>query len=201
MSAITIRDYRTGRPLYQTAFGTLKNATEQAVREGVSLAGADLRHGVLAGANLDDADLRHAVLDEANLTGANLSESNLAFSSLRNATLHGTCLCLSDLTGVEAEGALFGGTDIAGARLIRCRFAGWSALGLGFTQAETVRDCFYTGANGAIARFSGSPLVVGGLASPFALFENHILLGANLFRRPPGAGGSWQILENLPRVG
>ena len=98
-----IKNWKTGEVIYQAEVNTIKELIEKAVKEGVSLAYANLSGADLSGAGLRCADFRCAdfryadihdiYLKGANLCnsyfrGANLSGANLEGADLRNADLH-----------------------------------------------------------------------------------------------------------------
>ena len=113
---------------------TVKETVETAVKEGVSLEGADLYVAELDGANLRGADLTNADLSGANLryanlTGADLREASLkgdgldlwnatlAHADLRRADLSGSYLANADFLGARCDGANLSGVrapDLAG---------------------------------------------------------------------------------------
>ncbi len=68
---IQIKNWLTGAVIFEGEYPTIKDAVEAAVKQGVSLAYADLE-GALEGADLRGADFRGADLRGASLIGANL---------------------------------------------------------------------------------------------------------------------------------
>ena len=63
-----------GRVIYENEnIDNIKELVEEAVREDIGLASANLIDADLTGADLTDADLRCADLTDANLTGADLT--------------------------------------------------------------------------------------------------------------------------------
>ena len=99
----------TGKVLYSCGLNTIKEAVEQAVKEGANLREADLGRANLEGANLEGAYLERADLTEADLTGADL----------RDANLRGAYLERSNLTGADLRGANLRGAYLTGANLER----------------------------------------------------------------------------------
>lgn len=73
---------------------SVKKTVEEAVKNNISLQGADLLASVLYGAKLRYADLRGADLREADLYNADLSGADL-----RSADLSGSNLCEAHLSG------------------------------------------------------------------------------------------------------
>ena len=92
---------------------SVKKAVEEAVKNNVSLRGAnlsgadlrkaDLRGANLRGADLRKADLRGAFLPEANLRYANLRYAYLRYAYLSGANLSGANLRDADLSNVKAD--------------------------------------------------------------------------------------------------
>ena len=74
---IKIRNWRTSAVIFEGEYPTIKDAVEAAVKQGVSLASADLEGADLRGADLEGADLTGANLRVADLTGANLRVADL----------------------------------------------------------------------------------------------------------------------------
>src|SRR5574344_1367682 len=101
---------------------SIRHTVEEAVRQNISLSGADLRgadirfaylEGVnLIRANLSRADLRGTNLSCADLRGTNLRDANLASANLRDANLRNANIRNADLTH-----AYFGNTDFRDADL------------------------------------------------------------------------------------
>jgi hypothetical protein len=95
---------------------TIKITVEEAVKRGVSLAGAKLTRANLDGANLHCANLTRANLTRANLTRAYLYGANLTYAdlsradlsrvNLTHANLYGANLTRADLTGANLDGEI-----------------------------------------------------------------------------------------------
>lgn len=83
-------------PLVFEEATTVKEAVEYAVRNGISLKGADLSDTDLSGADLSSADLYKTNLRNADLSGADLTNADLSCTNLHD----------SDLTGADLTGAL-----------------------------------------------------------------------------------------------
>src|SRR5574344_1256630 len=66
---------------------SIRHTVEEAVRQNISLSGADLRGADIRGTNLSCADLRGTNLRDANLASANLRDANLRNANIRNADL------------------------------------------------------------------------------------------------------------------
>lgn len=68
-SGYEIKNRFTDEVLYIAKSDNVKEAVEEAVKEGANLWGANLREADLWGANLREANLRGAILQEADLRG------------------------------------------------------------------------------------------------------------------------------------
>lgn len=90
---------------------TLRGAVESAVRNGVSLKGADLRGIDLRKANLEGADLRIADLSEADLEAVNLKDADLGGAVLRGANLFNANLRRTNLVGANLTGCILPSYD------------------------------------------------------------------------------------------
>ena len=93
--------------IFEGEFENLRQAVETAVKNKVSLYGANLRGAYLRGANLSGADLGGADLGGANLGNANLSRADLSWAYLDGA----------DLTGANLYGSNLGNANLSGANL------------------------------------------------------------------------------------
>src|SRR5262245_30359172 len=91
-----IQNSRDQKTIYEDRFRNFKSCVEQAVRENVRLAGADLSKRNLSNAMLDCGQMIHVDFSNSNLTGANLSEAQLAGAAFINADLYNTCFAWSD---------------------------------------------------------------------------------------------------------
>ncbi len=182
MAYIEIKSVKTGDVLFGGNFTDVKSCLENAVAAGIALEGADLRGQVLCGAALDGARMRGARFSGANMTGANMSEADFSDSDFCDAHLPDACFCFSGLRGCDFSGALFGATDIAGARLSGARFSTHSAFTLNFTDAEEVSACLFMDSDGRLFRFSGTPVVLQGLALPIVLLDEHMRIGPHTRR-------------------
>ena len=116
-----IKSWKTDEVLFEYE-GLLKEAVEEAVRQDISLNGANLRYANLEGANLKDADLKYANLYGADLRCANLRNANLRYAihidaDLRNADLYGADLKCANLRNANLKGAYLRGADLEGADL------------------------------------------------------------------------------------
>ena len=80
---------------------SIRHTVEEAVRQNISLSGADLRGTNLANANLANANLRDTNLANANLRDANLANANLRDANLRDANLRDAYLEGADFRGAK----------------------------------------------------------------------------------------------------
>jgi hypothetical protein len=103
---------------------TLKITLEKAVRDGVTLYGANLRDADLCGANLSDAYLRGADLRGADLSDAYLSDVDLRGADLRGANLYDAKLRGAYLRGADLCGAYLRDADLCGAYLRDAKLRG-----------------------------------------------------------------------------
>jgi hypothetical protein len=69
---VEIKRWDNGEVIYTSSKSTIKEAVEEAVANGISLAFADLSNTNLSDADLSDADLRFANLYNTNLSYADL---------------------------------------------------------------------------------------------------------------------------------
>ena len=84
-----IINWKTNETIIEDSNLSIKELVEKAVKEGVSLAYADLRGADLDYADLRKADLSYADLSYANLYGADLKGANLWSANLGGANLYG----------------------------------------------------------------------------------------------------------------
>ncbi len=96
----------------------LRLAVLWAVKNNVSLAGANLTGANLAGVYLAGVNLAGVYLAGANLTGANLTGANLTGANLAGANLAGVYLAGVNLAGVNLVGVYLAGANLTGASLI-----------------------------------------------------------------------------------
>ena len=94
-----------GDVIYTSKKEKIKEALEEAVKNGANLREANLREANLREANLSEADLSEADLSGSNLREANLSEANLREANLREADLRGANLSEANLRGANLRGA------------------------------------------------------------------------------------------------
>lgn len=112
---------------YECEDNTIKKTVEEAVRQKVSLAFADLNGAILSGADLSYAKLRHAVLTLTNLSHANLSHAelhqtvlaatNLSHADLGDADLYDAILSMTNLLGANLYGAGLSHTDLSDSKI------------------------------------------------------------------------------------
>lgn len=185
MPKITIKHSRTGQALFSGDFLSLRDATEAAIADNISLACADLRHANLVNAHLDGAMLDGVQLDEANLMGANISEASLCRACLTNTQLHNAVLCETILNNTDCRGAIFGGTDISNTQIKHCRFDTLSALDLDFSSSKTMDKNSFVADSEYLCAFSRPPLVLHGLSMHVACFDHALMIGHHAFTTLP----------------
>jgi uncharacterized protein YjbI with pentapeptide repeats len=93
-------------------------------KDGVELAGVDLRKAFLRGINLSKAHLFGADLSGADLGGADLSGADLGGADLSKADLSKADLGGADLGGAHLSGADLSGADLGGAHLSKADLGG-----------------------------------------------------------------------------
>ena len=138
-----------GHALYECEAKSQREAVERAVREGVSLAGANL-----AGANLARANLAGANLGRANLAAAILTDANLDVADLADAKLAGAILTDANLAGANLAGA-----DLAGATLIDAgqESRGYRFVGVPTDGVRILAGCRWFTVTKAREHWSGNP--------------------------------------------
>ena len=160
-----IKSWLTNEVLFEYD-GTIKEAVEEAVRQGINLeraylkyadlSGADLRYAILRGANLKDANLYNAYIRYADLNGAQLSNVNLRYADLYGANLKDAYLREAYLTGASLkyailEGANLSNADLKGANLERAFLYNADLKGANLERAYLIkadlRDADLSGAN------------------------------------------------------
>ena len=102
---IQIKNWRTGAVIFEGEYQSIKDAVEAAVKQGVSLAWANLAYE-----DFTDAILIGAILTRANLIGANLIGADLT-----DAILIGANLTWADLTRAILIRAILYGADLTDA--------------------------------------------------------------------------------------
>ena len=102
---------------YTCENNTIKKTVEEAVKQGVSLACADLHNADLSGANLAGVNLETANLQGTDLSGANLKSANLQGTDLSGANLQGTDLNGADLAYTHIQYTKFENTILTNAIL------------------------------------------------------------------------------------
>ncbi len=170
MEKQSIRSGKGTKLLYEGNFDTFRACTEQAVRENIDLAGANLRNQNLANACLDDGLFSRADFTGANLSGANLSEASLRGACLAGCDLYNTCLAYTDLRECDFQNASFGATDISGAALGGAHFSTLSCFSLDFASADEMENCRFTGETGESFALSSPPIVIRGFGRKLIVF-------------------------------
>lgn len=166
-----------GTILTQGYYSSYAHCLGDAVRRGMSLAGAKLAHLDLRAAELDEADLRGADLTGANLAGANLSECDLRGADFTHANLADCCLAYSDLSQAQLLYCRMGATDITGARLAGCPLAGPDIFALPFTDCAGMAGCIYYDEDGSAHTLSQPPIVISGLGKRIVIMDASIKYG------------------------
>ena len=113
---------------------TVKEAVEYAVKNRISLEGADLHNADLMEADLNAADLKGADLSNADMAGADLNKANLIYATLSGGMLtcanlfHANLSCAdlrgADLSNADLYYANLSNSDVRGADLSRANLSG-----------------------------------------------------------------------------
>lgn len=107
---------------YECEENTIKKTVEEAVKQNISLYGANLNGENLCNADLNGTDLSYADLHYADLRGADLCWANLYDADLRRAKLNGANLyvanlCWANLNGTDLDGINIREINLYGANL------------------------------------------------------------------------------------
>ena len=112
-------------PLVFEEATTVKEAVEYAVRNGISLQGADLSNADLSDADLECACFRNTDLSGADLTGTDLSDTDLREANVFGADLSRAYLRNADLSGADIDFSCwplwYGSLDIKVDKRIFCQ--------------------------------------------------------------------------------
>ena len=104
--------------IYEKENNTIKDTIEEAVKNGVSLANADLKDTDLRGANLSGANLSHADISNTNLRGADLRYAILECANFKCAILSDAILYCADLKCADLKCANLIDANLSGAYLV-----------------------------------------------------------------------------------
>lgn len=155
---------------------------ENAVQNGNSYEGVNLRGVRLSGASLDHICLKNSCLWGARLRNCDMGYADFTGADLRNATIENCCFAKSNFTGADLRGASF-------SQII------WDDAVLD----DVIVSCpsFWSGDFGTVASFKGlrylhkgeieiclstPPLVVYGFEQRLVIFDkNYCLWGASLY--------------------
>ena len=121
---IQIKSIFSPHVIFEGNYNSLKEAVVAAIKQNVSLRGADLREANLRGADLRGADLRRAGLREADLWGADLRGADLRGANLWRAHLQDADLRGADLRGADLRETNLWGADLRGADLRKADLRG-----------------------------------------------------------------------------
>jgi hypothetical protein len=113
-------NFSDSKPAFEVEGETLADAVSKAVKQGVSLVGADLRHADLRYADLTRANLRYANLQYAKLTQTRFWRADLSYADLWHADLCRADLCNVDLSHANLQNADLSHADLRLARLKNC---------------------------------------------------------------------------------
>lgn len=121
---LNIRNQFTDDVIFSCAAATVKELVENAVREKMDLAEADLSYANLAGVNAQGALLAEANLLNANLNGADLTDAVLFRAELSQSVLSRALLVNADLSEANLTGSYMVGCNLSGAVLIQANMDG-----------------------------------------------------------------------------
>lgn len=133
---IQILNWKTKEVIFEGDYPNMKSAVEAAVKQGVSLAFADLAEEILSGSNLTGANFAWADLTDANFRGATITGANFC-----NAIL-----VWADFTGANLSDTNFAGADLAWANLTSANLKDSTFVGANFYSA-ILTNTDLTGAN------------------------------------------------------
>ena len=178
----------SGKILFESSVGTIRELLEKTVEEGANLEGAYLEDAYLKDAYLKDAYLKGAYLKDAYLEGANLKDAYLEDANLKGANLEGAYLEGANLEGANLEGAYLEDAYLKDAYL----------------KDAYLKDAYLKGANLKGAYLKGANLEGANLEG--ANLEGAYLEGANLkgaylkdANLQPVRDDFWAILCASPR--
>ena len=142
--------YRTNNSIIgEFQVGSVKEAVELAVRQGISLANAnlafkDLANVSLEGANCADANFTGTNLMWVRLEGANCKGANFAGANLKWANCKGANLTNANLRWANFTGANLSSADLMGAVLTKANFTDanfdFAAISLQCKSTEAIVD-------------------------------------------------------------
>ena len=166
-----------GTVAYESQSATsLKEAVAEAVRQGVSLAGANCSEAHFSGANFSGANFSGANCSEANFSRANCSEANFSRANCSEANFYGANFFGADFYGVNffgAEGILHVG-PVDGWDMYAVRWDDGPRIKAGcrwFTVSEARKWWGKGGAPGN--KPEHGPLMLAGLEALLALAKDH----------------------------
>ncbi|MGN7438760.1 MAG: pentapeptide repeat-containing protein [Alcanivorax sp.] len=180
MNKYEIKHTITKKTLFEGTYTSFKSCIEDAVKQGVELCYADLRHQNMASVNLDGATLTNVTFTGSNLMGANLSEANLDQSTFHNCDMHNACLSFSNLNSCDFRGTLFGGTLVNDTTMKNAEFSTLSCFDLDFFSVLTMEGCTFVWETEECFDMSQPPIVIKGLLNtPVIIMDHHIKVGSH----------------------
>ncbi len=158
---VNVRHRRTGAVLAHGTAG-LFEVIEQAAKDRLDLAWADLANRNLHDAHLADALLGDADLSDANLSFADLTDADLANAVLVRANLGCANLTDADLHDANLDAANLAHANLTNASLIGARVNSVQLIYANLTNANLggaiIRDAILTGTDFTGANFTGADL-------------------------------------------
>ena len=108
---VEIKRWDNSEVIFTSTKQRMKEAVEEAVSKGVSLAYANLRFADLSHTYLSYADLSHAYLSYTDLSNTDLRFANLSNAYLSHADLHNTDLYNTNLSHADLYNAYLYGKE------------------------------------------------------------------------------------------
>lgn len=177
-----IKSIKDGGVLYGDDFISYKRTIEQAVKENINLAYADLRKLDLRGANLEGGNFIHACFWGSDLSGSDTADSNFHHADFRLCQFERTCLADSILTHCDMRGAYFENIIWDGCDISHSRFSCPSILRQDFKQLRDMRDIFYHHLGEMDVVFSAPPIRMTGLDQDIIVFDHHVMIGSDFYK-------------------
>lgn len=98
--------------LFEGDFNTIGECLQEAVKQGVDLAGANLRDANLKFLNLENAKLSHALFEGATITNCNFAKADLSRGHFDNAIIKTCNFWNADLRNAIFDEAIITGNNL-----------------------------------------------------------------------------------------
>lgn len=177
MTAIELKQFKTGKLLFKGDFTNIAEALEDAVQKKIKLDGVIIENTNLDDACLDEAMLNRAVFYKCSLRHADMSEGSYNNTRFIDCDLSGACLahsafkqtCFIETPMVKA--------DMAGAWIENIVFSCPSVLDLNFSECTEFRNSVYIHEGKMHCLLTKQPITIKGLHYPITLMHEHIKVG------------------------